>query len=104
MFHVPFTSIFVFGVADRVFLGSSYIGSRIFLHNPPGDDNALQLPTNVYQALHEREHEIENEQPKMGPIVCVITIAISIALMAVTAEFLVESIEEVIKESNIREE
>jgi Ca2+:H+ antiporter len=81
-----------------------YVGSRIFLHNPPGDDNALQLPANAPEALRQRERELEEKTPKLSPWVCLVIIPITIALMAITAEFLVESIERFIEESHMTEE
>lgn len=82
----------------------SYICSRIFLHNPPGDDNALQLHPAAPAALKEQERKLAEEDPEVNSWVCLGVIVIAIALMAVTAEFLVESIESVREEGTIAEE
>ena len=82
----------------------SYIGSRIFLHNPPGEGNALQLHPATPEALREMERNLAETEPKANSWVCLGAIAIAIALMAATAEFLVESIESVRKDGAIGEE
>jgi len=83
---------------------SSYICSRIFLHNPPGEDNALQLHPTAPKALKEEERKLAEEEPEANSWVCLGAIIITIALMAVTAEFLVESIESVREQGTISEE
>lgn len=50
------------------------------------------------------ERELAEEEPEVNPWVCLGTIVITIALMAVTAEFLVDSLEHVRESGNIREE
>jgi Ca2+:H+ antiporter len=82
----------------------SYICSRIFLHNPPGEDNALTLHPAAPEALKEAERELVEAEPEANPWVCLGAIVITIALMAATAEFLVESLEHVREEGVIREE
>jgi len=82
----------------------SYICSRIFLHNPPGEDNALELHPSAPDALKKKERNLAEENAATNSWVCLGTIVITIALMAVTAEFLVESIESVREEGTISEE
>ncbi|KAG8726315.1 hypothetical protein FRC11_000376, partial [Ceratobasidium sp. 423] len=73
----------------------AYIGSRVYLHNPPGDNNALELHPSAPEAEKRREAEAEKEQPLIGPWFGVVLLAITVALIAVTAEWLVSSIERV---------
>jgi len=56
------------------------------------------------QALHDEERELALKQPKVNSWVCVVMLVVTIAIMAVTAEFLVESIEIVRETEDIREE
>lgn len=82
----------------------SYICSRIFLHDPPGEDNALALHPSAPAALREEERKLAEAEPEINSWVCLGAIIITIAFMAVTAEFLVESIESVREEGTITEE
>jgi Ca2+:H+ antiporter len=70
-----------------------YIGSRIYLHNPPGDGNSLAPPPNATEAEKRKEAEVEQEQPLIGPWFGVAMLIVTVALIAVTAEWLVSSIE-----------
>ncbi|KAK0201669.1 hypothetical protein DFS33DRAFT_1263842 [Desarmillaria ectypa] len=81
-----------------------YICSRIFLHNPPGANNALRLHPNAPKEMEEREEELAEKEPEISQWVCIIMLIITIALMAATAEWLVDSIEFVREESNIEQE
>lgn len=65
----------------------SYIGSRIYLHNPPGQGNALTLPADAPNRLKQLEKETEEEQPKMNQWTCLLLFLITIPLLAVTAEW-----------------
>jgi len=66
---------------------NSYVSSRIFLHNPPGDDNALKPhPQAPLALLHEEKHLV-NDEPEVSQWVCMVMLAITIALMAATAEW-----------------
>uniref|UniRef100_A0A0W0FKV0 Sodium/calcium exchanger membrane region domain-containing protein n=1 Tax=Moniliophthora roreri TaxID=221103 RepID=A0A0W0FKV0_MONRR len=83
-----------------------YVCSRIFLHNPPGEDNALQSnhqPNAPLALKHEEEH-LTNTEPEVNQWVCIGMLIVTIALMAVTAEWLVDSIEFVREEGRITEE
>lgn len=82
----------------------SYICSRIFLHNPPGEDNALELHPSAPNALKEMERHLAEEEAKANSWVCLGAIMVTIALMAFTAELLVESIESVRQNDTITEE
>ncbi|KAI0357106.1 hypothetical protein OH77DRAFT_1494971 [Trametes cingulata] len=81
-----------------------YIASRIYMHNPPGENNALTVPTDAPAPIHHEEKELLEEEPLVNPWACMLLLALTVALMAVTAEFLVESIDGVRETSNIEEE
>lgn len=81
-----------------------YICSRIFLHNPPGDGNALLLDSAAPAAMKEEEKELDTKEPKANQYVLIVVLTISIAIMAATTEWLVESIEFVRESGNIEEE
>ncbi|KAF9008797.1 hypothetical protein BDQ17DRAFT_1236822 [Cyathus striatus] len=80
-----------------------YICSRVYLHNPPGDDNALRPATNAPRELTHEEAQLEAEDPELNQYVCVVMIIITVSIMAVTAEWLVESIE-FVRERKVTEE
>ncbi|CAE6439724.1 unnamed protein product [Rhizoctonia solani] len=73
----------------------AYVGSRIYLHNPPGENNSLELHPNAPEIEKRLETEIEKAQPEIGPWFGITFLAVIVALIAVTAEWLVSSIEEV---------
>ncbi|KAF9569408.1 hypothetical protein CPC08DRAFT_701898 [Agrocybe pediades] len=81
-----------------------YIGSRIYLHNPPGEENALSLANAPLapEAFKEHVQKFKDEDPEVNQYVCIAMLCICIALMAATAEFLVESIEFVREEAGIQ--
>ncbi|KAF8753031.1 hypothetical protein RHS01_07377 [Rhizoctonia solani] len=82
-----------------------YIGSRIYLHNPPGENNALDLHPNAPEIEKRMEAEVEREQPEIGPWFGIVFLAIVVvALIAITAEWLVKSIEEVRDKQTISSE
>ncbi|KAK1226053.1 hypothetical protein PQX77_011012 [Marasmius sp. AFHP31] len=81
-----------------------YIASRIYLHNPPGDDNALKTDPNAPTALKHEEDHLMHTEPEVNQYVCIAMLIITIALMATTAEWLVDSIEFVREGGGIQEE
>ncbi|KAG8738354.1 hypothetical protein FRC10_006961 [Ceratobasidium sp. 414] len=87
-----------------VLLLIAYIGSRIYLHNPPGDDNALELHPSAPEAEKRQEHELQHEDPEINPWFGFTLLAITVALIAVTAEWLVSSIEQVRDQGTISAE
>ncbi|KAJ3505926.1 hypothetical protein NLJ89_g7158 [Agrocybe chaxingu] len=80
-----------------------YICSRIYLHNPPGEDNALNLHLAPLapEALKDKVKKLRSEDPEVNQWVCIVMLANCIGLMAATAEWLVKSIEFVREESGI---
>lgn len=93
-----------FSRGTAVILLVIYISSRIFLTDPPGEDNALELHPSAPDALKARERELAEVEPEANSWVCLGVITITIAIMAVTAEFLVDSLEHVRETRNIGEE
>jgi len=84
-----------------VILLTVYICSRIFLHNPPGENFNLSEHKLAPEALKERAKEIENSEPEVNQWVCIGMLAVTIAIMAATAEWLVDSIDFVKDEGGI---
>ncbi|EJD50810.1 hypothetical protein AURDEDRAFT_143229 [Auricularia subglabra TFB-10046 SS5] len=87
-----------------ILLLGCYICSRIYLHNPPGHGNALQSYRTASEHVKEKAKEKEAKEPKVGPYVGALAIIICVALMAVTAEWLVDSIEGLQEHSGIAQE
>ncbi|KAL4244451.1 Ca(2+):cation antiporter (CaCA) family protein [Abortiporus biennis] len=81
-----------------------YIASRVFLANPPGEQNALSVAPNAPPELHKELEELENAEPEINPFYGVVFLLVTVGIMAVTAEWLVESIESVREAGNIEEE
>ncbi|KAH9053054.1 hypothetical protein EDB87DRAFT_310351 [Lactarius vividus] len=81
-----------------------YIGSRFYLHDPPGANNAFTPHPDIPEEVLRREKELEEAEPEVNPWACLILLAVTVALMGVTAEFLVDSIEFVREQDNIEEE
>ncbi len=66
---------------------SSYIGSRIFLADPPGQDNALAIGPNAPKALVAHEEELQHVDPETNPWACIVLLLITVGIMAATAEW-----------------
>ncbi|KAH8827594.1 hypothetical protein DL96DRAFT_1463828 [Flagelloscypha sp. PMI_526] len=104
-----------------VILLTIYIASRIFMHRPPVDasgkdeEKVIRRATVRQQRLKEEkrharkstiihEEEEEEEEPEINPWVCIILLLVVLGLLAVTAEWLVYSIDFVRKEGHIGQE
>jgi len=61
----------------------------VYLHNPPGEDNSLNLATAPLapEALKDHVARLRDEDPEVNQWVCIGVLAICIGLMAATAEF-----------------
>lgn len=83
-----------------------YIGSRIYLVNPPGEDNSMDVyaAAGGHEAFRHEELKLKEEPPKVGPWFCLGLLIVLVGLIAATAEWLVDSIEEVVHGSGIKEE
>lgn len=66
----------------------SYVCSRIYLHDPPGDefDAFMPHPEIPAEALR-KEQELAEAEPDVNPWACLILLVITVGLMGVTAEF-----------------
>lgn len=64
-----------------------YISSRIYIHNPPGTDNAFQPHPDAPEELKIKEKQLAVRDPEVDSWVGVIVLLIAIALVAVTAEW-----------------
>lgn len=83
-------SVFVFPNEPFVHLAVcpfSYVASRVYLHDPPGEHDTLaEHPDAPLALLDEEEHLIHGE-PEVNQWVCLGMLAVTIALMAATAEW-----------------
>lgn len=76
-----------FLVLTLINLTHSYICSRIYLHDPPGqDDDSMPHPEIPLEALR-KEQELADAEPDVNPWACTILLVITVGLMGVTAEF-----------------
>jgi Ca2+:H+ antiporter len=48
-------------------LSCSYIGSRFYLHDPPGKNNAFIPLPDIPPELLRREKELEEAEPEVNP-------------------------------------
>jgi len=82
-----------------------YVCSRIYLHNPPGEDdlNLAEAP-NAPEALKEEVEHLLTHDPEVNQYVCIVALLIVLGLMATTAEWLVISTKAVRKVLHIEEE
>ncbi|KAF9510865.1 hypothetical protein BS47DRAFT_1299593 [Hydnum rufescens UP504] len=87
-----------------MYVRSTNIASRIYLYNPPGDENSLSVRADVHPALKEKEIRMGLEEPKMNPWVCLILFLIVVPLTATTAEWLVASLEHLRETSGVKQE
>lgn len=71
----------------QAILSCSYIGSRFYLHDPPGKNNAFSPRPDIPEELLRREKELEEAEPEVNPWACVILLVTCVALVGVTAEF-----------------
>jgi Ca2+:H+ antiporter len=65
----------------------SYVGSRFYLHDPPGANNAFSPHPDVPLEVLRREQELKEAKPEVNPWACLILLVVTVALMAVTAVF-----------------
>lgn len=64
-----------------------YIGSRIYLHNPFGEDNAFDLHPHVAEEAKLEQKRLEEGDPEISQWAGIILLFIAVAIMAVTAEW-----------------
>ncbi len=68
-----------------------YVASRIFVHDPPGEDNAFQLSPDAPEEMKAMEQKLREAQPLTNVWACMIMLAVIVAIMAITAEFVSRS-------------
>ncbi|KAI0699516.1 hypothetical protein C8T65DRAFT_742494 [Cerioporus squamosus] len=81
-----------------------YIASRFYLHDPPPEHVGITTPQDAHPAIKHEEARLLAEEPKTNPWACMLVLLMTVAMMAVTADFLVESIEHVRQLGGISEE
>ncbi|OJA13423.1 hypothetical protein AZE42_05781 [Rhizopogon vesiculosus] len=92
-----------------VLLLLAYIASRIYYHNPPGPGhdghgNTMLDHPKTPQQLLEEDKKLQRKEPEANQWVCICFLLFNIAIMAVTSEWLVDSIEPVRHVSGITQE
>ncbi|KAH9017746.1 hypothetical protein EDB83DRAFT_2528521 [Lactarius deliciosus] len=78
-----------------------YVGSLFYLHHPPG--TFTPQPDDQEEGLRT-EQGVKETKLEVNPWACLILLAITVALTGITAEFLVDSVEFVRDQDNIKEE
>ncbi|KAJ3712667.1 hypothetical protein C8R42DRAFT_594345 [Lentinula raphanica] len=76
-----------------VILHYLYILSRIFLHNPPGNDNSFRALPDAPAAIVQQERDLLEKEPEINPWVCMILLVLTIGLIAPTTQFLADSVD-----------
>ncbi|KAJ4472995.1 hypothetical protein J3R30DRAFT_3296562 [Lentinula aciculospora] len=87
-----------------VILHYLYILSRIFLHNPPGDNNSFRALPDAPAAIVEHEQDLLKREPELNPWVCIVLLVVIIGFIAPTTQFLADSVDIVRAEGRIPEE
>jgi len=74
-------------VFTQAYITPSYVCSRFYLHDPPGqDDESMPHPEIPEEALR-KERELAEAKPDVNPWACIVLLVTTVALMGVTAEF-----------------
>lgn len=63
-----------------------YVCSRIFLHDPPGDDNAFRVHPDAPEELKRQEWHLAHADPECNQWVCIAMLILAVGVMAFTAE------------------
>lgn len=89
----------------NLILISRYLCSRIYLHNPPGEEdiNGLHLAPNAPEELKRKAEHLRTKEPEVNQYVLIVMLLICLALMITTAEWLVHSVEGIRESTNISE-
>ncbi|KAF9468913.1 hypothetical protein BDZ94DRAFT_551610 [Collybia nuda] len=93
-----------FSRAMSMFLLVVYVCSRFYLHNPPGNIDNLHEHQNAPESLRAAVEKMKKEDPEVNPWVCIALLVVTVVLMAITAEFLVSSVQPMRKRLGIRQE
>lgn len=65
----------------------SYVCSRFYLHNPPGDTDSLHDHPNAPTGFKADVARLEEEDPVLNPWVCIIMLTVTVILVGFTTEF-----------------
>jgi len=66
-----------------------YVCSRIYLHDPLGDDADASMPhPEIPAEALRKEQEVAEAEPDVNPWACITLLVITVALMSVTTEIL----------------
>ena len=77
-----------FSQAQRpIYSLSSYLCSRIYLHNPPGEASVVTTQIGTPEALKDKIAYYQNTDPQVNQWVCLVMLTICIGIMAATAEW-----------------
>jgi Ca2+:H+ antiporter len=68
----------------------SYITSRIFYHNPPGEGHNMLNHPDAPQELKREEDKLAHQEPDVNQWVCLCFLALNVGVMAATAEWVSE--------------
>jgi Ca2+:H+ antiporter len=69
-------------------LYGSYLASRIYLHNPPGEGStSFRGQPHATEALTREEIHLLEDDPEVNQYVCIAVLMVSIGIMAATAEW-----------------
>jgi Ca2+:H+ antiporter len=77
-------SLVVWALAE---ISHSYVCSRFYLHDPPGEDNLFMPHPEIPPEALRKERELAEAKPEVNPWACITLLAITVALVGVTAEF-----------------
>ncbi|KAF9534981.1 hypothetical protein CPB83DRAFT_843278 [Crepidotus variabilis] len=83
-----------------------YICSRIYLHNPPGEDDltlGLHLAANAPEELKHKVEHLRQKEPEVNQYILIVMLLACLALMATTCEWLIHSVEHIREATNISE-
>lgn len=65
----------------------SYVGSRIYYHNPPGEGHNMLTHPDAPAGLRDTEDRLAHTEPEVNQWVCIAFLALNVGLMAATAEW-----------------
>ena len=63
----------------------------MFLHNPPGEGNALKVAPDAPAEIKHEERELVIEEPEINPFACILLLLVTVGITAATAEFVSSS-------------
>jgi len=81
-----------------------YVCSRIYLHNPPGENDDLCAHPNAPASFKADVDKLREEEPVVNPFFCIVVLTITVVLLGVTSEFLVRSVKPMRTRGILRQE